>query len=273
MTKVTFHEPATTEWQDWKNRCISAIRGLIDDYSNGTQLEINNLYKEQKAIYFDTHSNFHGKCAYCESLIASNQPGDVEHFRPKGRITDANNRPVMIDDGAGNKIPHPGYYWLAYRFENLLPSCIDCNRPSKGNSTGILIGKWDQFPVRGDNALNPGDEIDEEPLLIHPIDEDPENHLEVDNIGVLHSKDDRGEKCIEIFGLNLREALVNERKNIYDDVKDKAKLLIIARANGAPTERYENEILAYKAGVKPYSIAGRKAIMDISNELRDIAVI
>lgn len=57
---------------------------------------------------------FHGKCAYCESRYDITGPVDIEHFRPKGEVED--------DDA------HPGYWWLAGAWENLLPSCIDCNR-------------------------------------------------------------------------------------------------------------------------------------------------
>jgi len=57
---------------------------------------------------------FHGKCAYCETFYSASSPVDVEHYRPKGSV-----------DGVKD---HPGYWWLAMRWENLLPSCIDCNR-------------------------------------------------------------------------------------------------------------------------------------------------
>ena len=57
---------------------------------------------------------FHGKCAYCESFYAAQAPVDIEHYRPKGAVEDDPD--------------HPGYWWLAMAWENLLPSCIDCNR-------------------------------------------------------------------------------------------------------------------------------------------------
>lgn len=56
---------------------------------------------------------FHYKCAYCESRI---EKCEVEHYRPKGRV-----------DGSA----HPGYYWLAYEWENLYPSCESCNKTFK----------------------------------------------------------------------------------------------------------------------------------------------
>jgi hypothetical protein len=38
------------------------------------------------------------KCCFCEAIAI--ESADVEHFRPKGKVTGATS--------------HPGYYWLAY---------------------------------------------------------------------------------------------------------------------------------------------------------------
>ncbi|MES2264736.1 MAG: hypothetical protein V4724_40075 [Pseudomonadota bacterium] len=57
---------------------------------------------------------FKKKCAYCESHFEAVSPVDVEHHRPKGGVQE--------DD------THRGYWWLAAAWENLLASCIDCNR-------------------------------------------------------------------------------------------------------------------------------------------------
>ena len=81
---------------------------------------------------------FHGKCAYCESHIGA-ADWDVDHFRPKGRVTE--------------RADHPGYYWLTYEWENLYPSCNNCNqhrrgRPLWADSTRQPSGgKADQFPL------------------------------------------------------------------------------------------------------------------------------
>ena len=60
---------------------------------------------------------FHDKCAYCEGKSIGQADWDVEHFRPKGSVAER-------DD-------HPGYYWLAYEWENLYPSCKHCNQKRK----------------------------------------------------------------------------------------------------------------------------------------------
>ncbi|MDQ2687964.1 MAG: hypothetical protein M3Y28_08875, partial [Armatimonadota bacterium] len=53
----------------------------------------------------------HGKCCYCERVIG--EDGDVEHFRPKAAVC----------QGAGLPQETPGYYWLAYDWDNFLLAC------------------------------------------------------------------------------------------------------------------------------------------------------
>lgn len=127
---------------------------------------------------------FHGKCAYCESFYASTAPVDVEHYRPKGAVH---------EDAA-----HQGYWWLGMDWDNLLPSCIDCNRKRKqmmpklsaklltlqegtrGFSQGVLMssGKKDSFPVLGTRAMNEASIMaDEYPLLLDPCRDNPVEHL------------------------------------------------------------------------------------------------
>ncbi|MCO6187896.1 hypothetical protein [Rhizobium sp. L1K21] len=132
---------------------------------------------------------FHGKCAYCESSYSSIQPVDVEHFRPKGKVE-------------GDDV-HPGYWWLAMEWTNLLPSCIDCNRRRNqrtpkadrldlvkltrdgdlNRAKQLATGKACAFPLADDGvrcALPPGTEpelIAEKALLLDPTRDNPEDHL------------------------------------------------------------------------------------------------
>lgn len=124
---------------------------------------------------------FLGKCAYCESFFEETAPVDVEHYRPKAAVE---GRPK-----------HPGYWWLAMKWENLLPSCIDCNRrrrqisPVPGDSLEQLLsgaqrgvpkisGKKDCFPVAGVYAeLETASLTLEDPYLLNPTVDDPRLHL------------------------------------------------------------------------------------------------
>ncbi len=102
----------------------------------------------------------HEKCAFCESRPGATSPGDVEHFRPKAAARST----------VGGKLERPGYYWLAYDWENLLFACEQCNRRGKGNA----------FPLASPPALprshHQGIQA-EQPVFIDPSREDPSVHI------------------------------------------------------------------------------------------------
>ena len=82
---------------------------------------------------------FNNKCAYCETdLGAARQPGDADHYRPKGLVNYKTKpepewkkykraRAANYSRHPANELNHPGYFWLAYNWKNLLPACKDCN--------------------------------------------------------------------------------------------------------------------------------------------------
>jgi hypothetical protein len=122
-----------------------------------------------------------GNCAYCESKIGAVGADEVEHYRPKGGIEEDSN--------------HPGYWWLAHDWENLLPTCRDCNKSLRQHivTPGMtqeeveawLVhypnkshGKANQFAIVGTRAASAGDNLaGEDPLLIDPCRRDPVEHL------------------------------------------------------------------------------------------------
>jgi uncharacterized protein (TIGR02646 family) len=161
---------------------------------------------------------FHGKCAYCETSYDASQPMDVEHWRPKAQVESV--------EGS----TRPAYYWLAASWENLLPSCIDCNRRRKQIDvlTGRerLAGKADQFPVDTGTAraTAPGQETGEVPLLLNPCDDDPEAFLRVTGAAVVKPADAdglaarRARASIDVYALN-RSGLVLARKEHLRRIK------------------------------------------------------
>ena len=64
----------------------------------------------------------HKKCCYCETKFLASDYGAVEHFRPKGSVSQ--NRNSIVEK--------PGYFWLGYTWSNLLVSCSQCNTSYKG---------------------------------------------------------------------------------------------------------------------------------------------
>jgi hypothetical protein len=267
MIKINFQEPNTAEWCAWRAECCIEQEAHNEAHEAGEVPKVKEKvykgsnYNIKSNFYVNLNGPFHGKCAYCESLIAADQPGDIEHFRPKGTVTDADNKPIMVDTPSGPQ-KHPGYYWLAYDWKNLLPSCEDCNRPSKSKSDEKLIGKWNQFPVKDFRATKPGEEEKEKTFLINPILEDPEKHLEVDETGIIKAKNEseKGQACIDIFGLNVREALLDARKKCYTQAKDSIAILIMSLI-----KKYTNDISyleEIQQGKMAYSFAARAALRD-----------
>lgn len=156
--------------------------------------------------------SFGRKCGYCESPYAHVSPVDVEHYRPKGEIH------------TKTKKIKPGYYWLAADWDNLLPSCIDCNRSREQELADGQVapsGKANLFPVADERkrATKPGQEAREDPLLLDPCRDDPEQHLEFGEEGIVLAVErpdgtasPKGVATIETVGLQ-RVDLVHARRD------------------------------------------------------------
>lgn len=97
----------------------------------------------------------HGKCCFCERLIGTD--GDVEHFRPK----------QAYKQSIGERLKRPGYYWLAYEWDNLYLACPGCNQRHKQNL--FPLQNPSQRALRHHDSIN-----DEQPLFINPGTENPE---------------------------------------------------------------------------------------------------
>jgi len=271
MIRIIFKEPETTAWQRWIRDCEVATNELKNAYENKRPIEVTDLYKRKKIkteVYFAKEGPFRGRCAYCESYIADFQHGDIEHFRPKKAVTDEHDAPVLVRTIEGEEMKHLGYYWLAYKWSNLLPSCITCNQPG-----GEGVGKRNRFPVEGGKYAVKEDEVNEEkPLLFNPIDpkdEDPEEHLEVDlDTGLMtikKSDSKRADTCIKVFGLNIRDQLVNERKSAIAEVKAKYVAIIFGNRETAAASCKELDLM--KQGYLNHTLARRAQIKEIEERM------
>jgi hypothetical protein len=190
-------------WDKWTTRANKARDALVDKRGRDEAAEFDSsIWSELKAWLLA--NVFHGKCAYCETKVTPGFFGDGEHYRPKGKVT------VKDDQGARRAVAaadkeHPGYYWLAYDWRNLLPACQRCNN-----------AKVDQFPVSAAHVHSAGPEPadldrDEQPLLINPYFEDPSSYLFFGEFGVISAvnRNPRGLATIDILNL--------ERKDLTDD--------------------------------------------------------
>ena len=262
MIKIDFSPPNTTIWNDWIDAGITMAKSHIHDHSNGIAYSISaSLYKELKQHhYFNGKEPFFGKCAYCEQKIIANQHGDIEHYRPKGKVTNELDQEITRTVG-GVVEKHPGYYWLAYDWLNLLPSCGLCNQPS--SNTGKRLGKRNRFPVSGQHCFSPTDELDD-PLLLNPLVDDPKDHIELQvDTGVLRGKTAKGIMTITVLGLNER-SLPEERQEFYQNTYNKLLSEFTKKLNSAP-HVYEQSKQDIEGGKKKYSFVSRKAFNDFKD--------
>jgi hypothetical protein len=223
---------------------------------------------------------FHGKCAYCETHIEGFL-GDAEHFRPKGRVSvkseDGDTKIIMVVDENNEEIAHPGYFWLAYNWKNLLPSCELCNRyggkkdlfPAKSHVVAkqISIGEIDKLLYQITKSkkfqdtfyLEPEDlDVLEERLLLHPLYDDPKKHLyfKVTGEAAARQGDDKAEESIRVYDLNYKTKVKWRNMEQQDGLKNyfiklaAAKLDLNALQKAASDLREE-----YHGGARPYAAA------------------
>ena len=203
---------AFTPVDTWLNSAIAATMLAVTE--GGAHVVNDDIYGAL-AVRQVLEKLFEQKCAYCESKIGINAAWDVEHYRPKGRVAE--------------NAAHPGYYWLAYEWSNLLPCCTFCNqrrhdRPSLTHAGGPAAGKADQFPLENESDRCMHHQADlalERPWLLNPCLDEPEAHISFAPDGSAIALTERGQKTIEICHL--------DRKRLRDDRLEKlaaVKLLI-----------------------------------------------
>jgi len=125
----------------------------------------------------------HSKCCYCEVGLDNYMARHVEHWRPKGAVRQDNDSPEV----------KPGYYWLAYQWDNLFLACTLCNSVNKGV----------RFPLRNpaERARSHLDSVlRERPLLLRPDTDDPADHIEWRR-DQPRGRSDAGWATIEVIGL------------------------------------------------------------------------
>jgi uncharacterized protein (TIGR02646 family) len=145
----------------------------------------------------------HGKCFLCESIVTHIDYGDVEHFRPKAAYCQTAN-----DD-----ICKPGYYWLAYDWDNLFLACKLCNQRYKKYLFPLVN------PVK--RAISHRANIkQEEALFINPAEENPQEYISFEwgRSGYVEAfainDNAKGKATIDAAGLNdlkKREKLLERR--------------------------------------------------------------
>ena len=186
---------------------------LVDAVAGGNDSpEIDALYRHPD-VKAQLKSDQNGKCAYCERKFNGDY-GAVEHYRPKG----------AWQQERGDALNKPGYYWLAYEWENLLYSCDECNTSCKKNLFPLANPVSRDIPHR--------DISSEDPLLVNPATEDPGAYIAFHKeMAVPRVVDGRpsakGTRSIDVLGLNSRLVLKQARREAFFKVKKLKKLRAI----------------------------------------------
>jgi hypothetical protein len=148
------------------------------------------------------------KCCYCEKREEQAKYRDVEHYRPKST-----------------------YWWLAWTWENLLFSCIDCNREHKR----------DQFPLAPEGHALAAEQPPpgtEHAMVLDPSDPavDPTAHIEFrrDRIQgkerwVPYGLTEQGRRTIEVCGLDRPGLLDLYKLHVTHFVRPKLERFETAR--------------------------------------------
>lgn len=188
------------------NELIIARRRLKEFYERPAKSRGQERYSKpfepelRNQILVSLRKLFNGKCAYCESPISEATNNNVyDHFRPKSGSR-----------GIKKEFSNEHYWWLTYEWNNLYYSCQNCNR---------YKATW--FPVENNRAkvLTPYSKIIhiEQPLLIDPCNDRPEEHLVFLEDGKVDYITNRGKATIEILKLNRLE-LTMQRLGIIGGV-------------------------------------------------------
>jgi len=309
MRHVNF-DPATlpanlkAEWDALQVRASNATDTIIDKWEANRSLTSSDfdstVWRDIKQFLMD--NVFYHKCAYCETnLVEARQDADAEHFRPKLAVNykekpEQDNRKYVkarvtdVSQNPPEEIDHPGYFWLAYNWKNLLPACRFCNSKD---------GKKNQFPVARDKFVFlvrmtdadvdnlifpphdskkwPGiryldfEDVDalEERYLLHPYwDVDPSKHIGFDEFGHVFPREiDNEESPVGVHSISAYDlwnsGLDTARQKEQERVDNIFKTAIAYFKNlkgksiaEAKEEAWnENKIAQVKAGETAYSLA------------------
>lgn len=209
--------------------------------SRGRYDETGSIWGEVKQVYMTVQCC---KCAYCERALESEKFGkvehDVEHFRPKGRVTAWRVPAALRAHGVQTTCPprkRKGYHLLAYHPFNYATACKTCNE----------ILKLDRFPIAGSydtDGDDPKTLAGERPYLLYPIsdvDDDPEDLIDFHGTSPRAASADphkRNRALVTIAFFRL--ARTSDRKNLHRDraiVISALYPLLVDTSRGTPAER------------------------------------
>lgn len=177
----------------------------------------NDVKAALKTIQKDT-------CCFCESKVTQVAYGDIEHFRPKSAFKTTKGQPLQ----------KPGYFWLAYDWNNLLFSCQVCNTSYKGNLFPLI----DETKRAHSHAFSISHE---EPIIINPSMEEPSLHIDFYQ-EIPYGKTQRGKETIQLLGLDRAGGLNESRLEKLAIMKSIENIAILA-GNQAAYQIFKDRLI------------------------------
>ena len=182
-------------------------------------------------------------CAYCGRNLPGNDRGDVEHYRPKKKVT--------------GDIEHGGYWWLAYELDNYVLSCRTCNSSRKRNKFPLRPGAGRR--VTFENKANLKREAR---LLLHPVDDPLDDWISVDwelndsdlvqigpRSGLTNTQTLQINESLKFFRVNMDQHLVKERLEVLDQVSEALENREFSKATNLAV-RYSPQSIVARAILK-----------------------
>lgn len=185
---------------DFDTKTQSTKKAVAKAVANGAAVTFSNLWSSYKRDFSQAQ---YGRCGYCEGQVLGLQYGDVEHIQPKAEVH------TLVDEPEdwGKEVPwsssvegrkrksnviKPGYWWLAYSWDNYLLSCQICNQQWKANF----------YPVKGVHKVSPTQTCT--PLLLSPFDKhfQAQMHFTYGRLGEIRALTDEGKATIATCGLD-----------------------------------------------------------------------
>lgn len=203
-----------------------------DDYLAGKPFDIKDIYK-MPIVKKTLSLKQYNKCCFSEAKFIGGDYPHVDHFRPKKRIDILQT---------GEKL-FPGYYWLAYDWENLFlcKELINCSY------------KKNYFPLVNESERNRNhhDTYIEKNILIDPSKENPRDHI----IFVEHEPKPltiKGRENVELLGLRDSSFTEARRKRFRELKKLKDQVdIAVATGLGLRHSVIEGNIQELKAAIRP----------------------
>jgi hypothetical protein len=214
---VGIEQPPGPGFETWRQTAVKARSEALKNFKETAkapeQWEVG-VWSDAPAAYLD--ECFPGKCAFCEGK-QTEYPIKVRHFRPIHGF---------VVDGYPPR-QHPGYFWLAYEWYNIVPACGACVK-----RTDLAGGAAEGFPLNGGPVMAPPQYDPDPPDLwrqVHENEEalllDPYSRYEYENdltfdieTGHVSGRTKRGRETVKRFDLN-RDALFTARSLAWKRAK------------------------------------------------------